>query len=64
VIAELPHLRDVGITMTEHSFGKLVSNHLSLPAQDPIKIMKHCNLVSVHSRLYNLAFNCFMQIML
>jgi hypothetical protein len=46
VIAELPHFHDVGITMTEHSFGKLVSNHLSLPAQDPIKIMKHCNLVS------------------
>ncbi|WJX62151.1 Ulp1 peptidase [Trifolium repens] len=45
VIAELPHFHDVGITMTEHSFGKLVSNHLSLPAQDPIKIMKHCNLI-------------------
>jgi hypothetical protein len=50
--------------MVEHSFSKLVSNHLSLPEEDPIKIMRHCNLVSAHSWLYNLAFNGFMQIML
>ncbi|WJX33549.1 hypothetical protein P8452_21745 [Trifolium repens] len=46
VIVELPHFRDVRITMAEHSFSKLVSNHLSLPEEDPIKIMRHCNLIT------------------
>ncbi|WJX18978.1 Ulp1 peptidase [Trifolium repens] len=50
VIVELPHFLDVGITMTERSFSKFVPNHLSLH-EDPIKITRHCNLVSVHSHL-------------
>ncbi|WJX12567.1 Ulp1 peptidase [Trifolium repens] len=47
---ELPHFRGVGITMTESSSSKLLSNHVSLH-EDPIKIMRHCNLVSVQSHL-------------
>ncbi|WJX33550.1 hypothetical protein P8452_21746 [Trifolium repens] len=57
VIVELPHLHDVGITMVEHSFSKLVSNHLSLPEEDPIKIMRHCNLSKKKLFVLNSLFN-------
>ncbi|GAU21333.1 hypothetical protein TSUD_189210 [Trifolium subterraneum] len=52
VIKELPHLhhKPSHPCISKRSFTKIVSTHLGLD-DDPFEIMRHCNLVSVHSHL-------------